>query len=143
MLRPPPLAVPSCARKLLSCTLAVDLSGPHHRVGGVEDVEEALADGLGQDVVLGAQNPGPDPAQSQEHGQRGAHAEEVLHLFGISQSRRHLAGNHDQGTALLILFTGRPFLVRRSVWLRIVPRSSQRYEGSVSHRPGSNVWCPY
>ena len=59
----------------------------------MEDVEEALADGLGQDVVLGAQDSGPDPAQRQEHRQRGAHAEEVLHLFSSRlQSRRHHAG---------------------------------------------------
>ena len=49
-----PLAVPSSPCQLAICTLAVELFCPHHRVGGVEDVEEALADGLGQDVVLGA-----------------------------------------------------------------------------------------
>ena len=51
-----------------------------HRVCGMEDVEEPAADGGGQDVVLVAAGPRADPPQSQEHRQRRAHAEEVLHL---------------------------------------------------------------
>ena len=52
----------------------------HHRVRGVEDVEEAAADGRGQDVVLVSTGPWTDPSEGQEHSQRRAHAEEVLNL---------------------------------------------------------------
>lgn len=52
----------------------------HHRICRVEDVEEAPADGFGHDVVLVTGVSGPNPSQSQEHSQRRAHAEEVLHL---------------------------------------------------------------
>lgn len=51
-----------------------------HGVCGMEDVEEPPADGGGQDVVLVAADTRPDPSQSQEHGQRRTHAEEVLNL---------------------------------------------------------------
>lgn len=46
----------------------------------MEDIEEPAADGGGQDVVLVAAAAWADPSQSQEHGQRRTHAEEVLHL---------------------------------------------------------------
>lgn len=56
------------------------LTSSHHRICWVEDVEEAPADGFGHDVVLVTGVSGPNPSQSQEHSQRRAHAEEVLHL---------------------------------------------------------------
>lgn len=52
----------------------------HHGVGGVEDVQEPTADGLGQEVVLAAVVPGTDPPQSQEHREWRPHAEEILNL---------------------------------------------------------------
>jgi len=52
----------------------------HHRVRGVEDVEEAFADGRGEDVALHAEVPRPNPSQRQEHRQRRAHAEEIFDL---------------------------------------------------------------
>lgn len=46
----------------------------------MEYVEEAFADSSGEDVVLHTVTTRPDPPQRQEHRQRRAHAEEVLHL---------------------------------------------------------------
>lgn len=46
----------------------------------MENVQEAVADGSGQDVVLAAAGAGTDPTQGQEHGQGGSHAEEILNL---------------------------------------------------------------
>lgn len=55
----------------------------------MEDVEEASADGFGHDVVLVTGVSGPNPSQSQEHSQRRAHAEEVLHLQYNYQALLH------------------------------------------------------
>lgn len=58
----------------------------HHGVCGVEYVEEAFADGRGEDVVLHSVVPRSDPSQSEEHSQRRAHAEEVFNLQLRAQS---------------------------------------------------------
>lgn len=52
----------------------------HHRVCGMEYVEEAFADRCGEDVVLHAVISRPDAAQSQKNSQRRAHAEEIFYL---------------------------------------------------------------
>lgn len=46
----------------------------------MEDVQQAVADGSGQDVVLAATGARTDPTQGQEHGQGGSHTEEILNL---------------------------------------------------------------
>jgi hypothetical protein len=57
-------------------------SSTYHWVGWVEDVEQALAQRGGEDVLEVPLGLGPHTPQGQEHGQRGPQAEEVLNLGG-------------------------------------------------------------
>lgn len=59
----------------------------HHRVSGMEYIEEAFADRCGQDVVLHTVASRPDPSQRQENSQRRAHAEEIFYLQHKEQGR--------------------------------------------------------
>lgn len=70
----------------------------HHGVRGVEDVEEPLADGARQNVVLFSTVPWSNPSQGQEHCQGRAHTEEVLHL-----GKRKKQTPYPSFTSLLII----------------------------------------
>lgn len=59
----------------------------HHRICGVEYIEEAFADSCGQDVVLHIIVSRPGPPQRQENSERRAHAEEIFYLQHREQAQ--------------------------------------------------------
>lgn len=66
-------------------------SETHHRVCGMEYVEEAFADSCGEDVILHTVVSRPDPSQCQENSQRGAHAEEIFYLQHREQGKYNIS----------------------------------------------------